>query len=376
MNINRYTYAIITLLILALAPPAAAEQFMIHSGSDAISARESAPRATLSISPYDDAVLEDGFSHYYLVRNEDGEQVGISVHKNSLLGAVRIAFDDGNPSAAPVDPSQSSVLLSPASLPADGISMAQILIVPRDADAVPLGSGLNIQIDLEALFPGFLCGSLVDRGDGSYLYSVVSALPGSGRIWISVEGIPLENAPTLTFEYAGGPSDLRELARQNLEAMTMFGGPFDAILTGVDPLDPGAERVLAAWELATAGLELLYAESYDQDHEVVGLHLSAAIDELAAALDEPGELETATIVAVLDELLDVGNLIARFHFNRAQDSCGACDPAEGGQLCAAEQALYKGDAERTAADTDHVKALRWYAKAVEKALDARARCAG
>jgi hypothetical protein len=364
------------LLVTLLAHPAAAGQFAIHSGPNALSAHESSPQAVVFISPYDDAVLNDGIDHYYLVRDEAELQVSISVHKSDPHGAVRIAFDDGDRFAAAVDPSLSSVSLSPASLPADGVSMSQIVIIPRDASGVPLGAGLDIEIDTDALSPGFVCGPLLDMGDGSYLLQVASALPGSGRVWVSVEGIALDDEPALTFEYVGGASDLRELAELNLDGVSAAGGAFDNALEGIEPDDPGAEKVREAWDEALEGLAVLNEDDHGFDNDVVDNYLKSAIRELFSALDDPGNVSPEAIRDLIDELLDIARALAQFHFNRAVDSCGFCDPDEGGEICDAEDALVAGDAERTSADPDYEEAANQYGKTVDKALDALSVCAG
>jgi hypothetical protein len=206
--------------------------------------------------------------------------------------------------------------------------------------------------------------------------NVASIVAGSGQVWIDVEGIALYDEPTVIFEYAGGPADMRELAEYDLAVATGSGGSFEEALAGIDPSDPGAEKVQEAWDEALAGLEILYEDDYDLDNDVLDNYIKSAIGELLAALDDPGEVDPEAIQGLIDELLDIGRILAQFHYNRAVDSCGACDPDEGGEICDAEQALADGDAERTSSDPDFEQAANYYGSAVDKAVDAYDDCAG
>ena len=166
MQISQYAYVAMLAAVALLCPAVSAEQFSVHRAADASSAHDASALAVVTVSPFDDGVLVDGLDHYYLVRDESEMLVRISLHKNYAAGAVRIAFDDGNDLAAPVDPARSSVTVAPETVPADGVTMSLATIIPRDADGIPLGSGLLIQVDIGALSPGFPCGPLEDRGDG------------------------------------------------------------------------------------------------------------------------------------------------------------------------------------------------------------------
>jgi hypothetical protein len=362
--------------IILLHPAAIAGEFSIHRAADAPSTDGASALAVVTISPFDDVVLADGLDHYYLVRDESEQPIQISVHKNAPQGAVRIGFDDESGLAAPVDPSESSVTASPAILPADGVSMSQIVIIPRDTNGVPLGSGLDIQVDTDALEPGFPCGPLTDMGDGTYVLHVASALAGMAEVWISVEGVPIDDEPTVTFEYAGGATDLRDLAKQNLDGVSDISGAFEEALAGVDPGDPGAVKVQEAWDEAIAGLDVLNEDNYSLDNDAVDNYLKSAIGELVSALDDPGDVDPDAILGLIDDLLDIGRMVAQFHLNRAVDSCGQCDPDEGGELCDAEQAISDGDAERASGDPDYEEAANQYGTAIDKALDAYDDCAG
>jgi hypothetical protein len=376
MRYVTHIYALIILALAALPQASAAGPYAVHRSGDSLSVHGAQPLAVVAVSPYDDAVLADGLTHYYLVRDAGDNQVQISVHKNSPLGAVRIGFDDGDALTAPVDPTRSSVAVSRTTLPADGVSQAQVTIIPRDANSVPLGSGLEIAVDIEALSPGFVCGQVSDRGNGSYMFSIASALPGAGQVWISVEGVLLNDEPTITFEQAGGASDLRELAKQYLNGVSSISGAFEDALAGIDSLDPGAAKVYVAWDEALAGLAILNEDDYGLDRDVIDVYLGAAVATLVAALDDPGQVDPETIRGLIDDLLDICRLVAQFHFNRALDYCGPCDPGEAGALCSTEQALDKAATEHFSADPNYGKVVQRYGKAVDRALDAEGRCAG
>jgi hypothetical protein len=187
--------------------------------------------------------------------------------------------------------------------------------------------------------------------------------------------VPLQDEPTITFEQAGGATDLRELAKQNLDGVSSISGAFEEALAGIDPDDPGAEKVSEAWEETLEGLEILNEDNYDSDNDVVDNFLKSAIGGLVSALDDPGEVDPWGILGLIDDLLDIGRLVAQFHFNRAVDSCGACDPDEGGELCDAERALAEGDSERASANPDYEEASNLYGATIDKAIDARVDCA-
>jgi hypothetical protein len=366
----------IVIAVLLSLPALAEGPYKIKRSSDPSTAHSGPPLAVVSLSPYDDLALHDGVDYYYLVRDKGNEQVPISVHKNAALEAVRVAFDDENDLAAPADPAQSTVTVSETTLPADGVTTSRVTIIPRDVDGVLLGSGLAIDVDLEALAPGFLDGPLIDLGDGSYIVDVASILAGTSLVWIRVEGLPLYDEPAVTFEYAGGPADLRELAQQELDELTAAGGSFEEALEGIDPEDPGGEKVQLAWDEALDGLAILNENDHDLDSSVVDNYLKSAIGELVSARDDPGEVDPQAILDLIDELLDIGRELAQFHIERAEDSCGPCDPEEGGELCDAEEALDTGDAERASPDPDCEEASNQYGTAVGKAVDAYGDCAG
>jgi len=357
---------------------AAEPPFDVRRSIDPAQVRSASIHATTTLAPYDDGpgILDDGISYFYVVKDADGQPVSLSAHKNLDLGTIRLGFNDENDLAAAVDPSQSSVRVSHDTLPADGVSMSQATIIPRDADEVPLGSGLDIQLDLEALSPAFPCGPLIDQGDGSYVLYIASANPGTSQVWITVEGIVLYDEPTVTFESTGGATDLRELAKQSLDGISAISGAFEEALTGIDPDDARAEKMYEAWEEAVEGLEILNKDNYDLDNDVVDNYLKAAIGELVAALDDQGDVNPWAILDLIDDLLDIGRSLAQFHYSRALDSCGPCNPDAGGEFCDAEEALVDGDAERTSADPNYEEAANQYGKTVDKAVDAYQDCTG
>jgi len=124
----------------------------------------------------------------------------LSVHPNDHLNAVRLGFNDGDPTSANPEPSLSSVQATPDTLPADGMTVALVVIVPRDADGVELGSGLSLSVDEFQLLPGVLAGPVEDLGNGSYRFPLASTTTGAGIASVTVEGILLQDAPSILFQ--------------------------------------------------------------------------------------------------------------------------------------------------------------------------------
>lgn len=361
--------------IVATALPAPAQAAVsVHRTASAATVQASAPVAIVATSPFDDAggLLSDPQPCFYLATDDFGSAVDLSVQKNPLLDTVRVSFDDGNPASAPVDSARSTVVVTPSTIPADGLTLARVTIVPRDADGIALGTGLSLAVDGPALWPGMVFGPLVDEGDGSYTAYIVSSAPGVGGVWVTVEGIALDDEPAVEYEAVGGPFDLRELAILSLQALTGPGGAFDQLALGLGPADPGAEEVDTAAAAAVAALDLLVFGDYGDDDEAVGEYLARAVAALEAALDQPGAIDPAAIEALADALLDAARMIAVFHIDQGTDACGEC--STGSKLCDAERFLLKGDEERQAPSPDWTKVVEWYAKAVEKARKELLRC--
>ena len=97
---------------------------------------------------------------------------------------------------APVHAGLSSVVVAPSIIHADGVDQAVVTIIPRDADGIALGTGLDLQVGTASLWPGRVTGAVDDLGNGTYMVRVVSAFPGSGTVQVTVEGIALKATPS------------------------------------------------------------------------------------------------------------------------------------------------------------------------------------
>jgi len=358
--------------LLALADPAlgATAPWTVQRSLEASATESASPHAVVVQAPWDDApgVLSDGNSYFYLVTDASGLRLSVSVDKNLLLDTVRLGFDDGDPTSAPVDPQTSSVTVAPASVPADGLSSAWVTIVPRDADGLPLGAGLTVSIDPVALWPGTLAGSLVDLGNGVYLGRVVSSVPGQGVVWVEVEGVSLAEEPTIDFE-STGPLSLRDLAILQLDGLTSPGGTFDLLVGGLDPAtDSGASEVVQAKADALSSLGTLLAGDPQSDDEAIKDQLKAAVIDLTDALDDFGAVDPASIEMLLEDLLDVARLVAQYWYDFAAAQC----TQPWSRLDQAEQSLANGNA--SVASEDWVGAATHYGKSIEKSLLALQAC--
>ena len=80
-----------------------------------------------------------------------------------------------------------------------GFTTATVVVEPRDAFGVPLGSGLHLEVDENLLQPGGLAGPVQDRGDGRYSIDIVSSTVGGALVAVTVEGIMLNGSLTITY---------------------------------------------------------------------------------------------------------------------------------------------------------------------------------
>lgn len=199
-----HSFSYVTLAI-GLASALPAQAFTVQRAGNAVLAAAAPSHANAAVAPFDDdpGSLSDGENYFYLVKNAAGARVQLSVQKNFVLDAVRLGFDDGVPASANVNVVTSGVTLEPASIPADGASMAIVTVVPVDPLGVALGSGLSIALDANALLPGVAAAPVVDHQDGSYSFAVLSTQPGSGNVVVSVEGKTLLSQPTVTYTLVG-----------------------------------------------------------------------------------------------------------------------------------------------------------------------------
>jgi hypothetical protein len=368
--------AVAALLLSASATVMAAPPFEVCRSTDPSQVGLVAPLAVVPTGPYDDNLdlLDDGATYFYMVRDDQGRVLDISINKNGTLNTVRIGFDDTNDLSASVDPSSSPVVASPETVPADGITAATVIVTPRDANGDPLGAGLDVTVDGIALFPGTVKGTVIDRGDGSYEIQVVSSTKGSGEVWVSVEGIALDATPTITFEEPADPDGLREQGRQLLDDMTEDDGLFEQVLEGLDPsTDPGADKVSQAWDDALVALANLPAGALGGDVNAIDNDLKAAVGNLVAALGDPGGVDPAAIMSLIEFLVDAARMVALEHLEWAEDSCGPCvNPSQ--DLCKAWSAFDNAEEERAEENPDYEEVVNKYGKAIAKAMNAVDSC--
>jgi hypothetical protein len=368
--------AVAALLLSASATAVAAPPFDICRSTDPSQVGLVAPLAVVPTGPYDDNLdlLDDGATYFYMVRDDQGRALDISINKNGTLNTVRIGFDDTNDLSASVDPSSSPVVASPDTVPADGITVATVIVTPRDANGDPLGAGLDVTVDGIALFPGTVKGTVIDLGDGSYEIQVISSTKGSGEVWVSVEGISLDATPTITFEEGADPDGLREQGRQLLDDMTEDDGLFEQVLEGLDPsTDPGAEKVAKAWDDALVALANLPAGNLGGDVNAIDNDMKAAVGNLVAALGDPGGVDPAAIMSLIEFLVDAARMVALEHLEWAEDSCGPCvNPSQ--DLCKAWSAFDNAEEERAEENPDYEEVVNKYGKAIAKAMNAVDSC--
>ena len=181
--------------------PVGCTQFHVRRSTDPATLSSAPIYATIGSSPWEDVAgsLSDGQTYYYSVEHAAGLPLTISAHANGGADVVRLGTNDGDPLSAPVDAFLSDCSLSPSSVPADGLTTASVVVEPRDAFGVPLGSGLHLEVDENLLLPGGLAGPVQDRGDGTYSFGVVSSTVGGGLVVVTVEGIMLNESPTITY---------------------------------------------------------------------------------------------------------------------------------------------------------------------------------
>jgi invasin-like protein len=363
---------VVALAALALPALGATSPWTLYRTIQPNPAESTSVHAVLLQSPWDDSpgVLSDGNSYFYMLSDANGQSVPLSVDKNPVLDTVRLGFDDGNPTSAPVDSHNSSVSVDPASIPADGLSSSWVTVVPRDSNGVNLGAGLALTIDAVALWPGKFVGSFVDLNNGIYIGRVVSTLPGQGTVWVDVEGTQLDDEPTIDFQSVG-PLSLRDQAMLELDALTSPGGSFDQLLGDLDPSsDPGAANVVKAKSEALASLgTLLLGDPQSDDDAIKDLLRFSALD-LTKVLTDPGQVDTDAVNALLEDVAEIARLVAQYWYEVAVADCAGQNP--GSRLDQAEMAIVNGDA--AVANGDWVGAGTLYAKSIEKSQFAMAFC--
>ena len=366
-----YTRIVPVLIAAVIFPVTAAKSFTVHRAEDPNSIRAGAPLATVSQGQYDDvpSLLDDGHFYCYLVT--DGAQgVAISVHKNTALGTVRIAFDDNNDLSAAVSPIDSTVSVSPQVIPADGSTVSTITIVPRDDYAQPLGTGLTVSLQASALLPGVLSQPLTDQGEGTYTAHVMSAAAGIATVLVDVEGIGLSDTPTLAYEATGQPAlPPFEQALSSLEELTAPGGDFDLLIAVLN--GPAKSKTSLALGKALDALSELQSWEPVNHWWAVDPMISLAIQKLQGARAQTIEEHFDDIDALIDALLECARLVAMHYLNEALSGCGVCEAGEPAMLC---DALAKYDEALEAWGSQPQDAATDLAYAIESAQGALAAC--
>jgi len=317
-------------------------------------ARTGAVLATVSYAPFDDQAnrLYDGIDYFYTVEDLDGSAVQISVHKEPVLGTIRLGFDDGDPLSANVDVAMSGVVVTPSTIPADGASMATILVTPRDSSGVALGTGLTLTLDTIALFPGVV-GEIVDNSNGTYTIFVYSSLDGQGTVVVSVEGLMLVDQPTITYEFLALSTPQPELLQLIAE--------FQAIVD----VDPAANE---ANELEDSIQHLQGAVS---DLSKTPANRVDSVDEIKKAIEDLERAEADGLDAIVaDDFMDRLASIAR---QLAQEAI-ADALAFGGDSQKIDEAMaFLSDGDTNFLLPDYVEAAADYKEAAKKAKEALGR---
>jgi hypothetical protein len=378
MNANEMirAAALAALLATPFASVPAAGPFEVRRAATGQAVSTASPLATIATSPFDDAVsMLVASDYYYAVYDASGTALSISVQLNPLTQRIRIGFDDANAASAPVSASASTVVVVPPSIRADGLQTATITVAPRDANGVLLGTGLAIALDASLLWPAQLSGPIVDLGDGSYRAQVDASVSGTGSVRVTVEGVSLAALPTITATPLDPSGSLRDLAIATLSGMTGPGGPLAALSGGAGSGTPQAASLAAASARARAALATLAEDDPARDDNVVKTDLDAVLFLLEDVLDSPGALDPQDVRDTMNDLLDVARLIAEWHIDRAEDSCGVCDGSgDPRKACDAIASMEHADSMRAAISPDWSAIVDEYARAIEGALQAYHAC--
>jgi len=332
----------------------AAGPFVVRRAASGAVLDASSPIATVASAPFDESLARsiDGSSYFYGVYDAAGSRLDVSVQALPATGAIRLGFDDSDPASARVGSATSSVDAAPPTIRADGVQTVTITIAPRDPDGLPLGRGLFVTLDAALLWPLHMTGAVEDFGDGTYRAQAVAETPGTGMVWVTVEGVALASSPVVEAQPVD-PTSLRDLAIVQLRDLTAPGGRFDDALA-----QPARQRALDA--LAT-----LANGDPRRDDNVLKTDLDAVLRDLAGA----GAADLA------DDILGIARLIALWHLDEAAAACGACDGSgKPRRVCDAQEAFADADARRDAGSAGASAIVDAYARAVELALQAMQAC--
>jgi hypothetical protein len=364
--------ALVAVVSIPFISASAAGPFQVRRAGAAQGVCTAAPIAVVATSPYDgEPIASGGVSYDYAVYDASGTALDISVLINPVTQMLRIGFDDGNPTSAPVDALTSSVAVSPASIVANGLQVASITIEPRDQNGVLLGRGLAVTIDPSLLWPAQLNGPVVDLGNGSYLATAIAWVPGAGTVRAVVEGTVIAPSPTITAT-AAGPMSLRDLAIAELRGEAGAGGPLATLIAEAGPGIPQAAAVNGAINAVNATATMLANNPTSVDDNALKTQLGEAMLELEEVWNSPGSINTLDLRDAMDDLLGIARLVAVWHLDQATTDCGACDGSgHPRKLCDAFAALASADAMRAAVNPDWSAALDEYAAVVSLALQAQ-----
>jgi len=174
------------------------ESFDLWLGNDAAVLDGQASYRQGIDSPVDLDGAECPFPICYLrVRDGAGEDRTLSVLPLADGTTFRVSFADGR-ADAPVDADLSQVA-APATAVADGVSLVQARITPRDGDGLPLGEGIVLRLDPASLHPAEAVGGFTHQGDGSFVILLKSATAGDARLVVQADGVTLSQAPVIRF---------------------------------------------------------------------------------------------------------------------------------------------------------------------------------
>jgi hypothetical protein len=190
-------------------------------------------------------------------------------------------------------------------------------------------------------------------------------------VWVDVEGTQLTDEPTIEF-VSVGPLSLRDLAVLRLDALTSPGGSFDQLLGNLDPsTDPGAAEVVQSKARALATLDILLQGDPQADDEAIKDLAKFSVEDLTAALADPGQVDTTGLELVIADLVEIARLVAQYWYDTAVEAC-AGQSAGASRLDQAELFLLNGD-DAVAAE-DWVGGSSLYGKSIEKSLSALTVC--
>jgi adhesin/invasin len=199
-------------------------------------------------------------------------------------GAVGVVSSSFTVVSGAASPSQSTIVASPTTIAADGISTSTVTVQLRDADGFPLSGGgdaVTLSTTLGTL------SAIRDVGNGTYTATLRSTTAGgTARITGTVNGAPIADDATVTF--AVGSADL-EVAVEVSDGSPVVGGEITYALT-VRNQGPDDATGVALTHALPPRLELVSATATQ------GTYTAASGVWNVGSLDE-GDQATLTIVA-------------------------------------------------------------------------------